>query len=50
MYVSNVAVDTTRLTYHYFIAVLLFLYCLDAKSALAVFSLHVIMHTLYRTT
>ena len=38
MYVSNVAVDTTRLTCHYFIPVLPFLYCLDPKSALTAFS------------
>ena len=37
-YVSDVAVDTTRLTCHYFVPILPFLYCLDPKLALMVFS------------
>ena len=37
-YVSDVAVDTTRLTCHYFVPVLPFLYCLDPKLALIAFS------------
>ena len=37
-YVSDVAADTTRLTYHYFVPVLPFLYCLDPKLALMAFS------------
>ena len=38
MYISNVAADTTRLTCHYFIPILQFLYCLDPKLALTAFS------------
>ena len=60
MYISNVAGDTTRLTYYYFIPILPFLYCLDPKSALTMFSklLHgclisifsVVIPALYKTT
>ena len=38
-YVSNVPVDATKLTHHYFIPILLFLYCLHPKPALMTFIL-----------
>ena len=38
-YVSSVASDTTyKVTYHYFVNRLLFLYCLDPKLAMTAFS------------
>ena len=36
--ISQVVVNTTKLTCHYFVAIPPFIYCLDPKSALTAFS------------